>query len=296
MWGSAQQTAKDAQVTYVHSVDADGKLGEMLSFQIIPDGRGDWENSWTKDGGWDTNSGGWPYGQGGRGRPADIGVKFQDYTIGYPVHPNLGGGRETVNALPFLKVETHSKDGSFIETFSDQGHTQAIQFVYSGPDRKQLIQQTYGHMESGKWVQTTTRSKDFISQLTERFQVGGNQFMRGGEPRIEQTANGFRVTTSLYTPDSPWTPPSVDRPPNSNFKQRWQGTVTLEFKKVGTIDGVDQYELVNVTSQVTHVTTRSDFVNDGDTKYHDGAPLSGLGFTQADVETLVARWNERAVL
>jgi hypothetical protein len=286
MWGSVQQWAKDAQVTYVHAVDANGKLGEMLSFQIIPDGRGDWENTWTKDSGWDTNSGGWPYG-GHWNRPVEPGVQHGDFKFGYPVQLNLGGGAETVDVgtLPFLKVESRqAQDGTFVETISDVGHTQAVQFVYSGPDRQTLIQQTVGHMESGQWVQTTTRSKDLTTRIEDRLKAGGNDVR---ETWRANTSDGFTITYRVTTPEIHW-----DIDTNKNFIQNWDGTVTLQFKKVGTIDGVDQYELVKVTSDVTWWHQRSN----SDWKTTDNQPLSKLGVTEADLQALVASWNARAAL
>jgi hypothetical protein len=284
MWGSAQYYAHDAQVTYVHSVDANGKLGEMLTFNLIPDGRVDWGNTWTKKDGWDTNSGGWPYGQGGRGRPVEPGVQYDgDHQIGLPVHLNPGGG-ETVSTLPFLTIQAQSKNGTYVETISDKGHTQAIQFVYSGEDKKELIQQTYGHMENGQWVQTTTRSKDLVTRLTDRLKAGGNKV---DPPSVQKTADGFAVTFHVETPEIHW-----DIDTNPYFIQNWSGDVTLEFKRVGTVDGVDQYSLVKVTSDVSWWHQR----NDGIWHRTDNQPLSRLGVTEADFQALVSSWNERAVL
>jgi hypothetical protein len=277
MWGSARHEAADAQVTYVHAVDAQGKLGEMLSFQLIPDGRVDWGNTWTKEKGWDTNDGGYPYGQGGRGRPVEPGVVYhQNLKIGYPVQLNPAAGAEAVRDLPFLTGQTqHSKDGRFrIETFWDKGRTQAVQFVY-WVKGNELYEHTYGHMVNGEWVQETTRVKDLVTQLLDQLKAMDNDSTQG---QSGTTDDGFWVQFHMSTPGS-----------RQEGQAGYFGNFILEFKRGEKIDGVQKYEVKVKGFAVAWISKEG---KQGSSNHG----LDKLGVTEKDLQEVVDRWNERAVL
>ena len=298
MWGNYEKGAHDARVTYEHAVGADGKLGEMLKFTLVPDGRDDWRNTWDKQKigdsgrGWDTWSGGWLYDKGNLEPPVDMGVAYHNgYVLGYQVKLNPDGGAEVadVERLPFLDLKSHqAKDGTFVETVYDRGHTQAVQLVYGGPDRKELLQRTVGHKENGAWVQATTRTKDLYAQVVDRLRSGGNKVDATWSPDGDMLYINVRSTT----PEVPWTPPGVDRPPHKGFRHNYDGQGYLKFKKVSTADGVDQYILTDVSGGATHWTTR-----DGGANWSQNeAGLDRLGLTKEQLQPLLDRWNTRAVL
>src|SRR5262249_19524414 len=76
--------------------------------------------------------------------------------------------------------------------------------------------------------------------LKTRFEAAkpGNNVEKYG---IERTADGFIVRYWVTTATVHW-----DIDTNPDFQQRWDGSVTLTLKYLGTADGVDQYSCVNV--------------------------------------------------
>jgi hypothetical protein len=86
-----------------------------------------------------------------------------------PPQNSVNPAVETLATLPGVMIQGQAKDGKWIETIWNSDHTQLVRYVYSG-DKKDLLAQTYGEMQNGKWVETTTAigSKDFITR-TETF-------------------------------------------------------------------------------------------------------------------------------
>jgi len=130
MWNNKEQGPVDAEVTYVHSVDA-GKLGKMLKFRLLafdprPTAYGNnWKDPGGDYGGWDITSGGWPYNRGGElGRPAEPGVEYKppredprSYKIGWPlkIYPRDEILNDSV--LDFLKIEHSTSNGNLSKRF-----------------------------------------------------------------------------------------------------------------------------------------------------------------------------------
>jgi hypothetical protein len=170
-------TSNDATVTWVYSVGTDGnpKYGDLLEYHLMThDG---YYNNWLKEkvgigggdyykDGWDT----WIEDSGWRG--VDVGTR-----VSWEVRSNWGPG-ETVDAPPNVPIQSQWKDGKWVETIWNKEHTQSITFVYSGQDKKELLAQTYGRLETGKWVETTTHSKDFITRTETYDKFGGTLLSR----------------------------------------------------------------------------------------------------------------------
>jgi hypothetical protein len=215
-------------VTYVHSV-VNGKLDKMLQFHLRASDGGDYDNNWTDDGSklgyWDIDSGGWPYNTDNEGelsRPAEPGVTYQPprgdsskYEIGWPLNIDTNDEIKTDADLPFLTIKSGTQsNGNFVETIFDKDRTQAIQFVYRKDDRKDLIQQTIGHMENGKWVQTTTRSEDLFKWILNRLEPpwAEDQGYYGYDPETFEGHWGFRSMEIHWNIDT-----------NPDFTQWWVG-------------------------------------------------------------------------
>jgi hypothetical protein len=292
----------DSRVTYLYSVDKDGNLHDMLNFQLMPqvdDSGYLLGQSWSRDHNWDTWSGGWLYGKGNLGPPAAPGDVYKvpdgsgSYQIGWPLSPIPKDEIVEDKDVPFLKIKTKQSDIGFVETISDKGHTQALQFVYSGPDRTKAIQRTYGHNEKDDWVQTTTRFEDLKRWLKDKLQSG-----YGGRNEIGEDEQGIWVKT----PQVRWT---IDT--NPRFLQYWHGWVNCDLKKEGTIDGVEKYRLEKVTSFITWYHIRDwEKVDWGSTdetlcetlpcNFAPQPDAPQVGVTVADLKNVVSRWNTRADL
>lgn len=70
------------------------------------------------------------------------------------------------------------------------------------------------------------------------------------------------------------------------------GAVKVEFARIGTVDGVDQFDLVKTSPDITWWRCR----RDRDFNPVENQPLTTLGITEDDFRVIVSRWNEKAVL
>ena len=256
MYNNKEQGPVPARVTYVLYSVVDGKLGKMLEFHLAAFYPVEYNNNWLdnelKLGKWDTESGGWPYDtddEGELSRPAEPGAKyspsrgdFNIYQIGWPL--KIDPKAEIVNDsdLPFLNIKTDKlkSNGNFVETIWDKGRTQAIQFVYRKEDRKDLIQQTIGHMENSNWAQTTTRSEDLFKWVDNRIKVWAKDHFF-----VVYDPNTFEGSWTFTSPTIHW-----DIDTNPEFQQNWIGQIWLRLKKGKTIDGIDQYSLDNIRHSI----------------------------------------------
>lgn len=295
-------------VTYVHSV-VNGKLDKMLQFHLRASDGGDYDNNWTDDGSklgyWDIDSGGWPYNTDNEGelsRPAEPGVTYQPprgdsskYEIGWPLNIDTNDEIKTDADLPFLTIKSGTQsNGNFVETIFDKDRTQAIQFVYRKDDRKDLIQQTIGHMENGKWVQTTTRSEDLFKWILNRLEPpwAEDQGYYGYDPETFEGHWGFRSMEIHWNIDT-----------NPDFTQWWVVDFWLRLKKGRTIDGIDQYSLDSIRCQNVWWHCRNDDIpkdtpapplakKKGENNYQAPPGLPWDWLTEYDLKTVVDSWNE----
>jgi hypothetical protein len=281
LWNAVQYAAT-SEVTYLHSFAGD--YGDMLSFELIPVRHKEWVNTWT-NGVWNIASGGYPYGKGNLEPPAEPDAQYEvngeKFTIGWMLP--LNSNHEVLDSLPSLFV-TESKDGygNYVETIRSFGGT--IQFVYSRLDIKKLIQRTCRYKWNGQWVITTTRFETLNQWVLDLVTAKG---LTISQYSSEQNPSGFYMRFVAETPERHW---AIDT--NPAFKQFWSGTITLEFVKIGAADGIDQFSLQNLKSNVLwwHCRDRGGWSSTGN------QPLSTLGVTEADFQAVVSKWNEKAVL
>jgi hypothetical protein len=185
-WGGSRYTANDATLKWVYAVDANGTITSdlyglhLLTFEVTTsDG---YSNHWKKGGvrpeyynnGWKE----W------RNDPPPI---VQGTWIA-----SLDVRGETVTVPGGLTIEAGAKGGKWVETIWNKEHTQSISFVYSGPDRKELLSQTYGRLnDKGQWVETTTGARDFITRTDTYDKLGGKLVAR---ETTRKAADGRDVT------------------------------------------------------------------------------------------------------
>ena len=195
------QACKDATIRWTYNVNPDGSRGALQEYYLFDDHNtyngaawwklnppSDWYTDGTKrvPGGWYQ---GFPGGKNSRG-------KFLP-PPGFPASVSLNTRAATVAAPPGVTATTAPVNGGWAETIWNQARTQSLTFVYSGQDQKDLIRQTYGRSEGGKWVETTDHSRAFITQ-TATFDKPGGTIQ--SSVTVRKTPDGRDVTfTGTWT-------------------------------------------------------------------------------------------------
>ncbi len=179
-WGQDDHS----RVTVVYNVSATGAPGELISYEVVPSYAGErFTNKWTKKDGWNVAE---PWGGWDKFIGHAMEAKF--FAPSWSVNP---AAQETVSVPPLVTIENGMRDGKYFERIWNTDRTQSITYVYSGQDKKEMLGQTFGEMKNGKWVETTTHSKDFITR-TETFDKVGGTLLSRETTRL--AANNSQVT------------------------------------------------------------------------------------------------------
>src|SRR5262249_59284033 len=109
--------SKDVQQTWVYSISADGRSQDLLTYELIPDGRPYYANRWTKGAGWNVYNGG--HATVGGNPPTGPELSYLGDFL----------ADKTVAAPPGMTRTEELKDGKRVEFRSADG-TQMISYEY----------------------------------------------------------------------------------------------------------------------------------------------------------------------
>ena len=175
--GLLQAYSQDATVTRVYSRKASGGIGTLLEYHVA-EANSSWAADWKKPNSGRDLSGYYPSGwleylPNSYSVAPDINDAWRRYAglTGVEISQK---GYAPVRVPPGVTATASEKNGTRTETYWDQAHAQSLTFVYANKDQKDLIEQTYGRTENGKWVTTTDHSKAFVLQTLTYNKPGGN--------------------------------------------------------------------------------------------------------------------------
>jgi hypothetical protein len=166
--------------SWTYTLDANGQPGELVEFNAQ---EGNFTAAWK------------------RGRdPINRIPKYEKYqdrkSFG---HLNVRG--QTIDVPPGFKKTIKEEGGKYIETYESEsniappGGPKLVRFVYSNRNKTELVEQTYGEVQGGKYIETTTNPKDKAYSRIETYDpVGGNLTGNLISRVTTRTVDGRQVT------------------------------------------------------------------------------------------------------